>query len=424
MNADWHILSHIATEIQQAADFQEVVDVWHWYLHYLDDCKLIYTQPREADTVVPSRNWPRRFPKGGFLRPLLAHDNLYFMDRRIAAEQRRGVRSPLKIDSTVEFDTNVASYVEGFVEGRLNHNTEMIGEVLDFVLTGERVNFGYNFYALENASGFYDGSRVDSIRRNLRAIMKLDHLDRERYRKTGEVVSTITDGELDAKADEKLHEFYDTTYREGMAAEFTPLGEMLYLVLLKTVEIEHGGEGKSLESKMAELYGFMHFELKTMLVREAITALHYYKSRSSLSFFGKFVSPRPKEKADRLLKELKGMSWDLMLFRMMERFAAVPGQGDFLLPYFLTFDRRMVDLFDLLPLKAVFAYGEAAQMMPLWESLPLDVLKEEMNIAGIEGYFSQTASSIRLAERTANPRPDYRELKKELEAEVVRLLTY
>lgn len=58
--------------------------------------------------MVPSKNWPRRFPKGGFLRPLLAHDNLYFMDRRIAAEQRRGVRSALKIDSMAEFDTNVA----------------------------------------------------------------------------------------------------------------------------------------------------------------------------------------------------------------------------------------------------------------------------------------------------------------------------
>src|SRR5205085_6734033 len=116
MSVDWQILSHLGTEIQQARDTHEVTEIWHQYLIHLRDCKLIYSHPEETDIVMRSKSWPRDFPKGGFLRPLFAHDNLYFLNQRIVEEQQLGVESLLKIDSMVEFDTNVASYVEGFVE--------------------------------------------------------------------------------------------------------------------------------------------------------------------------------------------------------------------------------------------------------------------------------------------------------------------
>lgn len=423
MNADWHILSHIATEIQQATDFQEVVGIWHLNLTLLHDCKLIYSQREEADVVLPSKDWRRDFGQGGFLRSLFAHDNLCFLDRRIAEEQRRGVESPLQIDSTVEFDTNVASYVEGFVEERGGANAERVKEALDFVVSNERVNFGYNFYALENAQGYYDGTRVESIRRNLRALMKLDHLDKERYLKTGEISTTLTEGELDVKTDEKLHELYDEIYRKAMEAEFSPFNEMLYLVLLKTVEIEHRRGRRNLDQKVADLYEFMNDELRRLFVREAIVALNYFKNRSKVIFFGKLTA-RPKEKGAQLLKELKGMSWDLMLFRVMERMATLRGKGDFMIPYFLTFDRKMVQLFDLLPMKGMLSRGEMSEAIPLWETDPLDVLAQEIDVTTVEGYFGRVASSIRQAERRMEPRPDFSKLRGALESEVIRLLTY
>lgn len=423
MNVNWHIISHVGTEIQQARDVSEVVEIWHRFLVHLHDCRLIYSSRDEMDFVPSSKNWLRNFSKGGFLRPLFIHDNLFFLDQRIAEQQRLGRASPLKVDSTVEFDTNVASYVEGFVEGRQNSNTEMIKEVLDFVLMTEDVNFGYNFYALENAQGFYDGTRVSSIRRNLRAIMKLDHIDKARYRTTGEVRAIISERELDIKADEKLHAFYDATYRERMAVEFLPINEMLYLLLLKIVEIEYDEKTRDLALKMAELYDFMHYEMKTLYVREAIIALNYFKNPSKLTFFGT-ISPKRKEKGPGLLKALRNMSWDLMLFRVMERVASLPGLGDFLLPYFLSFDKKMVQLFDLSQLKAVLAYGDAAQVIPLWEIPPLEMLKREFDITGIKKYFTQTFSNVRYVERQLAPSPDFSELRRNLEDGVVKLLTY
>ena len=423
MSVDWGVLSDIGTELQGTRDTLEVTAIWHRSLPYLDGCKLIYSHSEESDTIMPSKGWPRDFPKGGFLRPLFSHDNLFFLDERIALEQYLGVESPLDIDSTVEFDTNVASYVEGFVENRGGHNSESIKEVLDFVITTERVNFGYNFYALENARGFYDGNLAPSILRNLRAIMKLDHLDKKEYRATGEVRATITDEELQVKAEEKLHELYDSHYEEGMKAEFLPVNEMLYLLLLKTVEIEYRvGRGK-LGRKVEDLYEFMHFELKTLFVREAIIALQYFKNRSSLAFFGK-INPKPKERAPELLKGLRNMSWDLMLFRVMEWMATLPGRGHFLLPYFLTFDRKMVQLFDLFPLKAILSRGDTARMIPLWETDPLDELRKAVDIKSVEHYFGEIAGRVRQSERLLDPRPDFSALREELEREVIKLLSH
>ena len=421
MSVDWNILSDLGADIQKARDTQEVTEIWHRSIAYLHDCTLIYSQREATDTVLPSKSWPRNFPKGGFLRPLFAHDNLYFLNQRIATEQWLGLESNVQVDSTVEFDTNVASYVEGFVENRPGSNRERIKEVLDFVVTTERVNFGYNFYALENAQGFYDGSRVRSIRRNLRSVMKLDYLDLKEYQNSGEVRATIGDRELDLKADEKLNELYDERYREGLNAEFLPLNETLYILLLKIVEIEYGGGRKRLAQKVEELYGFMHFELKTLLVRESIITLNYFKNRAGLAFFGK-IRPRPAGEAQGLLKELRNMSWDMMLFRMMERQSMLSGQGDVLIPYFLTFDRKMVQLFDLFPLKAILSHRDTARMIPLWETDPLDELRKAVDITSIEFYFGEIAGKVRLAERTAEP-PDFNSLKSSLEQEIVSLLS-
>jgi hypothetical protein len=242
MNLSSYMLPVITAQIEAARDFQEVNWIWYGHLLFLHDCKLIYSHPEESDTIMPSKNWPRNFPKGGYLRPLFAHDNLHFLNWRIVEDQLSNHESPLKIDITIEFDTNVASYVKGFVEDRTNPNKERFAEVLDFVITTERANFAYNFYALENAQGFYDGRQVQSILKTLRSIIKLNYLDKDKYQATHEIRTTITDRELDIKADEKLHELYDSTYREWLTAEFLPVNEMLYLILLKIVEIEHRRE--------------------------------------------------------------------------------------------------------------------------------------------------------------------------------------
>jgi hypothetical protein len=251
--------------------------------------------------------------------------------------------------------------------------------------------------------------------------MKLDHLDLKKYQDTGEVWAVITDKELDQRADEKLREMYDDRYGEGMRAEYNPINEMLYLLLLKMVEIQYKVEKRKLAAKMEEFYEFMHFELNTLFVREAIIALNFFKNPSKLTFFGKFKQKRAWD-ASALCEELRNMSWDLMLFRVMERMATIAGKGDFLIPYFLTFDRKMVQLFDLFPLKAVLAYGDAAQMTPLWETEPTEELRKEIDTSNFEVYFGEIAAKVRRWAREADPRPDLSGLRISLEQDVMSVM--
>jgi hypothetical protein len=158
-------------------------------------------------------------------------------------------------------------------------------------------------------------------------------------------------------------------------------------------------------------------------VREAIIALNYFKNRSRLTFFGK-ITHKPKERGQELLKDLRNMSWDLMLFRMMEWQAILPGEGDFLIPYFLSFDRKMVQLFDLFPLKAILAHNDSVPMIPLWETPPLEALRKEISVEKINYYFTDRARADRYRERQAASRPDSSSLKDDLEQDVLRLLTY
>jgi hypothetical protein len=421
MSLTWGKISCFGTRIQNARNFLEVAAVWREFQEHLHDFRLIYSHPEESNIVMPSKTWPRAFPKGALLRPLFAHDNLYFMDERIAWENRFGLESGVRIDSTLEFDTNIARYLEGLMEGRKGVNIEKVRQVVDFLVTTEHANFSYNFYSLENASGFYDGSRVSSIRRNLRAILKFDYMDDEHYKATGEVRTVINDQELDRKADEKLHHLYGTKPTDGLMGGFSPTNELLYLILLKTVEIEFGGK-KRLAVKMHELYEFMHFELKTIVVREAIIALNYFKKRSGLEFFGK-IRPKSRDEVHEIIALLKNMSWDLMLFRLMDRTAAVPGAGDFLIPYFLSCDGKMVKLFDLSPMRGMLICGEYGQVVPIWEEEPLKVIGKDISTKNIEIYLSQTATNVRDLERQADPQPDRTGLKENLEREVTRLLT-
>src|SRR5436305_7208415 len=93
MSINPDILPLVATELQKAKDPQEATEVWHRFLPFLDDCRLIYSHPEETDIGMPSKTWPRNFPKGGFLRPLFANDYMYFMNQRIAEERWLGLAS-------------------------------------------------------------------------------------------------------------------------------------------------------------------------------------------------------------------------------------------------------------------------------------------------------------------------------------------
>lgn len=402
------------SSIQQADDVDEVIDFWGQYRHYLGGWRLVYSHPSISSFIAPSHNWPRNFPGGGFLRPLYAHDNLYFLDDGIIGKLMSGREAKISIDATLVLDTNVARYLEYFIDGRNTANRYAIAEMFDFLIR-RKVSFDYSFYALENARNYYAGQNIPSIKRNLEYLLRLDSLDDEPYLRAGELRSQLSDIEISVNAEERLHELYDADDRRGAIEEVLRLYDLIYILLLKVLLIKFR-RGVTLTRRVRELYEFMHYELNVLMVREPIIALRYFADKNTPPLFRK-VQPS----CDDLPKVLAGISWDLMLFRHMELMTATPGARDYLVPYFLSFDKGLVEAYDTLSLKATFTSERREGHYPLWETDPIAILKEYNVFDCIEEFFKSPAQNVRNYERQHNPRRTHQVLKAALEVEVRKL---
>jgi hypothetical protein len=109
-----------------------------------------------------------------------------------------------------------------------------------------------------------------------------------------------------------------------------------------------------------------------------------------------------------------------MLFRHLERMTTAQGKGDYFIPHFLSFDKGLIEAFDLLPLKAIFACGQMAQHYPLWETDPQDMFRAAGVFSHVEEFFSPLASDVRNSARQ-NIEAKRHALKEELEREILSL---
>jgi hypothetical protein len=412
--ADFDFLLFALTAVQEANHVDEVIGFWARHRYYLSDWRLIYSHPSISSFSAPSKTWPRNFPRGGFLRPLFSHDNLYFLDDVIIDKLANGREANINIDVTLVFDTNVARYVEAFIDGRNTANKDAAKEVFDFLIQ-QKVSFDYSFYTLENARSYYSGRNVASIKRNLVYLLKLDLLDDETYLNTGKPRAKVDDHEISVKADEKLHEIYEAKGRREATEEVLCIYDLIYLLLMKTVLIKfHQGIG--LAQRVRELYEFMHYKLSTLMVREPIIALWYFTEKIAPRFFRK-VQPS----CDDLPKVISGMAWDLMLFRHLDLMTTARSHGDYLVPYFLSFDKGLIEAYDLISVKATFTSRRRAGHYPLWEIDPQNILKRAGVFDCVEEFFMPPAHNVRNYERQNNPDTKRRALKATLEHAVRKL---
>lgn len=421
-NTDWERISPAAVLIQQAKDFNEVVSIWEPRRASLRNAKLVYSAPESSNFPNPFRALARRFPKGGYLRCQYKYDYLFFLDERICMLGSLGSGALIRADMSVLLDTNVASSIGVFFNKESKApKKEAVDEAIDFLIKSG-LNFDYNFYALENASDYYAGRNVERIRQRIRDILKLDYLDRQTYSKRGVLRPTLNDAELCVAADEKLQQMYETDSRKKFTAHFQEINDLLYCLLLKIVSLQFRQSDLSPDQKVQELLRFMHFDLSTIFLRELVVALRYFRNPGELGFFGKVNRPRPE-----ILELLRNMAWDLTLFHAMGKFGTVTLGGHFLIEYFLSFDRRMVELFDLYAVRAMISYGEDGQATPLAAEDPVELLKSMMcdsyAKAVVQSYFEPVAWALRNESRERSMIPDIAEAKGALEHEVKNLLS-
>lgn len=387
MVPDPETLTYVAALLRDAADIDEVNSIWFGHLRELRGCRLIYASPVPVGLVLPSSRWRIKSLTAAHPRCLYSTEYLYFLDDDVIGQSRRTAfdKVPVLADTSIMLDSNVAGEVRKFVRD-LAPTSADTAAVMDF-LAGEHPNLCYFQYTYENARNFYmKPGHAKYVRETFYYLQWLDHIDKGDYVKTNDKTPRRDNASLWRAADAKVSELYGRPERRETIRGFLRLHYLIYVTLLKIVEIEFDPVERSFEEKLEALLDFMEEHLNRILLRELLMAVRYFKRRGDVSFMNKINVG-----CGTPLDRLSNIAWDMMLFRTMEKLATLKPAGAFFIPYFVTFDGPTRDLFDTYRLKGLIAYGEAGQFVniPQSDSIKalLDSVADEARREKLSGYF-------------------------------------
>ncbi|HWS99375.1 MAG TPA: hypothetical protein VN256_03810 [Pyrinomonadaceae bacterium] len=255
------------------------------------------------------------------------------------------------------------------------------------------------------------------VRETLFYIKWFDYLDN--YKSIKSKKPSIDEVSLWNEADKELFKLYATDQRKESIKIFLRMHYLIYLVFLKIVEIEFAPVKNHFDKKLEMLLDFMHEQLHRIFLRELLLAARYFKKRSDVSFMSKI-----NKGCHRPLKKLSNIAWDMMLFRVVEKYATVKTAGGFFIPYFISFDRATQELFDTYRVKGLIAYGSEGKFISILQSdytkVVLDEVEDSITRKKLSAYFEQSVIEIRdqlVSRRLDSPS---RQFVKQLEQKVWR----
>jgi hypothetical protein len=314
----------------------------------LNDCKFVFATDHGN---APGRAVHRDFPEGAAVRSLFATQHILVLDRDTIAEMQQG-QSTFGIDYSISLDTQALSYLLPF----LNRNTSKLPADITQVFTfiaDPNTNVDPTPYRLENLLNLTKQPEYDArIYDRLRAYEILRTLDPQALAK-GHPASTLTDFELTKRTQQQMASLYDWLDTPLLLERVRFKHATMYALLLKMCAIQLARPEAAAESKIIEFCAFCDEELATLYAREILIARRYFERGQNLGFFGKIMI-RGKD----MLKRLHGMAWDLWHVRWLEKAMTLKPSTEnrYFFPALLTFDKSLVEVIDLYPLRA-FAYS-------------------------------------------------------------------
>ncbi len=152
---------------------------------------------------------------------------------------------------------------------------------------------------------------------------------------------------------------------------------------------------------MGLLLEFSHSQLAMMSSREVAVANAYFTRKNpedKLEFFRKVQSGRKD-----LLDVLHNMAWDMWHIRLMELKMASNStkEARYFFSALLTFDKGLIELINLYPLKSCAFKVDGSQLLPFYDGDWIVLLAEERSEAEalFEKYFSGKARVLREEKR-------------------------
>jgi hypothetical protein len=170
---------------------------------------------------------------------------------------------------------------------------------------------------------------------------------------------------------------------------------------------------------MTDFLVFCDEELGAIFAREAAIAHAYFDRGQNLTFFGKVQTGRSDLKT-----QLKNMAWDLWHIRQMEEglTLSIRPEARYYFTALLTFDKRLIEIMNLYPLRAFGFNQSGEEIMPVYDGDWLGAIAAQDDVRDrlAARFYSDQARSARAA-RMATAQPRLADLEAQLESEMARL---
>ncbi|HVI90888.1 MAG TPA: hypothetical protein VM659_21500 [Dongiaceae bacterium] len=365
--------------------------LYQTWLPLLADYKFILSS---ADGWSPGFAVNRTFSGGASVRSLFKAPGVLVLDADTVREMSQG-RSNCPFDHSIALDTQALSYLEPYLLGRSVPSD--FQEVFEFIARDD-VNVDPLPYLFENYQNLEDIAAANRVFDKLKAYEILRTLDKDRLNQHGEVRSTLTEYELIARTQQLMSKRYMAYENDIVSSALKVRHQLFYAYLLKMASLQIGSPSISVKQKTRSFLEFCDSDLAAIPGREAIIGRAYFSRGQNLSFFGKVQKGR-----SNILNQLKNMAWDLLHVRHMEQTMAltpVPGARYFF-PAFLTFDKRLIQIMDLYPLRAIAFRIDGSDTLPFFDGDWFDLIASDATdkVEIVERYYSPEAIGARAARR-------------------------
>lgn len=332
-------------------------------------------------------------------------------------------RPYLRVSPTIVLDTNMASYIGKFIRGEsLGQQQREVEHTVDTLLR-TRLNFDHSFYIIENIKQAHPitvadgkealdspmrfwGTLEEGFRRNLIALELFKEMDFEYYIRTAALRFSITEEEAVLSAAKNAYRFYASTEMQDLVEEFRFLQKAILYQLLTMLKIQFSSH-RSANNKIREFMEFAQ-ENGAFFQRETILAHKYFKNHNAVPIL-KGIN-RGKVQRD-LSKKIDNIAWDMTVPRYIERMIGLWDITDFILPFFMSFDRDLRAMISYYQVRGVIIDRESTGVLPI----PAIESMEYFKIEGCEDILKHFFSEEMRAERHLHAEQTFEDLVQKVE---------
>jgi hypothetical protein len=411
--------------LSKAEDPSDATLAWSLLQRKHSDLSAMVALTRYDKAIVPQSIRKYTGKSTSFLVPYFSSEKMYFLDDELLSEMFSSGKHQFRIDYSLMFDTNIATYIDKLVRGKpLGSVQTKVVSLVDDILHDD-LNFDHLFYMAENVKNIlpiiehntfsklqFWRSLNRGFRRNLVSLQIFRSINCQEYKRTCNPRPEFSYRQAARHAINFTYDFYASEVGKDHILNFVLVQRMILLQLIGMLKIQLSSS-KSAKHKMGEYFNYVHKTVGAYFDREAIIAHKYFSDRKTFAMLEKIKSGCDKQG---LLNKLDNIAWDMAAPRFMEKLIVSGGEGRYFIPMFLTFDSDLRKLLSHYSVKGAVLNKKTGAYAPIPEINTRDYFVQHGCKDEIDHLYSDPVRNERLSREKPTRLTIHRLIRREYKA--------